>query len=68
MSLDINDLLTIGEVAALKEVSRRTVHSWIERGIAPASIRIGDRTFFDRTAAESFKKPTRGAKCKSPAA
>jgi DNA-binding transcriptional MerR regulator len=64
--MNVNDLLSISQVAEMKDVSARTVHSWIKRGIAPTHHRLGDRTFFEKQAAEAFVKPKRGIKCKKP--
>jgi hypothetical protein len=60
MTSSFNDLMTIAELAALKKVQPRTVFLWLKKGIAPANKRLGDRTFFIRSAAEAFTPPKRG--------
>jgi excisionase family DNA binding protein len=46
--------LTLAEFAEMVGISRRFVYSLIERGEAPPLIRIGNRVFIRREAAERW--------------
>jgi len=54
--LNNQEYLTIVEAAAVLGVSRQVVHKRLRNGTAPAHIRLGDRTFFERGAVEAEAK------------
>ena len=58
--LNENDYLTIEQLAALKDVAKRTVHFWVNKGIGPTPVRFHDRTYFLRAEAEAFTPPGQG--------
>jgi|JI9StandDraft_1071089.scaffolds.fasta_scaffold1465205_1 excisionase family DNA binding protein len=48
------NLLTSGEVAAIKGVNRTTVHRWAEAGKLPIARTLGGIRFFDASVVEAF--------------
>lgn len=55
MTLNVNDLITVKQLADLWQVSRQTIYNRLEMGTAPAHERIGGRFYFSRTDAERLK-------------
>lgn len=53
---DYNDLLTVYETAAALGVSRQVLYKRLRRGVAPAHVRIGDRTYFERASVAEHKQ------------
>ena len=50
-----NELLTAGEVAALKGVHRTTVHHWAKDGKLPVAQVVNGMRLFDRATVEAFR-------------
>ena len=53
--LNKNDYMTMTEAAAALEVSRQWMYQRVKNGTAPAHIRLGGRTIFERAAVEAEK-------------
>lgn len=51
----MNDLLTAGEVAALKGVHRTTVHHWAKDGKLPVAQTVNGIRLFNRADVEAFR-------------
>lgn len=49
------DLLTAGQVAALKGVHRTTVHHWAKDGKLPIARTVNGIRLFDRATVEAFQ-------------
>ncbi len=60
MSLISPDFLTMQELAALKNVTVRTVQIWIKQGIAPRYEPFLGKKMFYKKDAIAFVKPRRG--------
>jgi excisionase family DNA binding protein len=51
----MTELLTAGEVAALKGVHRTTVHHWAKDGKLPVAQVVNGMRLFDRATVEAFR-------------
>ncbi len=62
MSVINPDFLSVSQLAEQKNVTTRTVYSWIREGIAPAYEREAGRYWFHKQSATDFVPPKRGRK------
>lgn len=51
-----NELLTAGQVAAIKGVHRTTVHHWAKDGKLPVAQTVNGMRLFDRATVEAFRE------------
>ncbi|MDY3551434.1 helix-turn-helix domain-containing protein [Gemmata sp. JC717] len=62
--LNEQDYMTVYETAEALSISRQALYKRLKNGTAPAHIRVGDRTFFERADVEQQAKskinPARG--------
>jgi excisionase family DNA binding protein len=62
MSLIQQDYYTVEEFAAIQKVHHKTVYRWVKDGLAPKHELLGRMYFFEKAAANAWKKPTKGRK------
>lgn len=64
MSLISRDFYSTSEFAALKGVTVKSVHRWVQKGQGPVPERFAGAYWFEKNAADTWQTPRSGPKGK----